>query len=139
MKIKDIMTQRVEFVDPTLTIGKAAEKMRDLNIGFLPVCENGNVIGILTDRDITIRSVPQGRDPRLTPVSEIMSQQVFSCYDEEDIEQAAQYMQEEEVRRLVILDRDERLAGVVSLGDIAKAIGEQRLAGETLGHIAEAA
>jgi CBS domain-containing protein len=93
----------------------------------------------VTDRDITIRSVAQGRDPRLATVSEIMTQEAYFCYDDEDVERVGQAMQEKEVRRMLILDRQEKLVGVVSLGDIAKTTGESELAGETLGEIAEAA
>lgn len=139
MKINQIMSTKVECIEPKRPIGKAAEKMRDLNIGFLPICDNDELVGTVTDRDITIRSSAQGRDPRLTPVSEIMTQDLFYCYDDEDVEHVAQYMQEKEVRRIVILNRQKRLVGVVSLGDIAKTSGEKQLAGETLGEIAEAA
>jgi CBS domain-containing protein len=139
MKIQQIMTRKVECVEPTLPIGKAAEKMRDLDIGFLPICENDMLVGTVTDRDITIRSVAQGRDPRLAPVSEIMTQQIFYCYEDEDVENVARYMEDKAVRRLVILNRQKQLVGVVSLGDIAKTSGEKELAGETLGQIAEAA
>ena len=139
MKIDEIMTKDVVCIEPTLPIAKAAEKMRHLDIGFLPICENDRLIGAVTDRDITVRSVAQGRDPRLAPVREIMTQEIFYSYDDEDVERVAEYMQEKEVRRLVILNRGKRLVGVVSLGDIAKARDEQELAGETLGDIAEAA
>jgi CBS domain-containing protein len=139
MKTQEIMTRKVQLAEPTMPIAKAAQKMRELNIGFLPICENDKLIGTVTDRDITIRSVAQGRDPRLAPVREIMSQQIFYCYEDDDIEHVAAHMKEREVRRLVILNREKRLVGVVSLGDIARASGEQQLAGETLGQIAEAA
>lgn len=139
MKVQDIMTRDVERIDPDTPIGKAADKMRDLDIGFLPICDNDRLVGTVTDRDITIRSVAQGRDPRLAPVREIMSQQVFYCYEDDDVEKVGQYMQEKEVRRMLILNRQKRLVGVVSIGDLAKASGEKELAGETLGHIAEAA
>jgi CBS domain-containing protein len=139
MKIQEIMTRKVHVAEPTLPIAKAAQKMLDLNIGFLPICENDKLTGTVTDRDITVRSVAQGRDPRLAPVRDIMSQQIFYCYEDDDIEHVAEYMNEREVRRLVILNREKRLVGVVSLGDIAKASGEQELAGETLGRIADAA
>ena len=139
MKIREIMNGKVECANPTLPIAKAAEKMRDLDIGFLPICENDKLIGTVTDRDITTKSVAQGRDPRLAPVSEIMRPEVFYCYDDQDIEEVARYMQEKEVRRMVILNRDMRLTGVVSLGDIAKLLMEREVAGETLGKIAEAA
>jgi CBS domain-containing protein len=139
MKVQDIMTRDVERIDPDTPIGKAADKMRDLDIGFLPICDNDRLVGTVTDRDITIRSVAQGRDPRLAPVREIMSQQVFYCYEDDDVEKVGRYMQEKEVRRMLILNRQKRLVGVVSIGDLAKASGEKELAGETLGHIAEAA
>jgi CBS domain-containing protein len=139
MKINEIMTRNVECIAPSLPISKAAEKMRDDDIGFLPVCEHDRVIGTVTDRDITIRSVAQGRDPRLAPVSEVMSPTVFHRYEDDDVDAVAHAMQQSEVRRMLIFNRDEQLVGVVSLGDIAKTAGEQKVAGEALGEIAEAA
>jgi CBS domain-containing protein len=140
MKIKEIMTTQIETVTPSMPIAKVAEKMRDLDIGFIPVCEKNNkIVGTVTDRDITIRSVAQGRDPRLAPVSEIMTQTVFHCYEEDDVDSVARSMQQSEVRRMVILDRQENLVGIVSLGDIARVSGEQSMAGETLRQIIEAA
>jgi CBS domain-containing protein len=133
------MTRNVECIGPETPIAFAADKMRQRDIGFLGICENDRLVGTVTDRDIAIRSVAQGRDPRLAPVREIMNPQVFYCFDDDDIEKVGQYMQEKEVRRMLILDHQKRLVGVVSIGDIAKASGEKQLAGETLGHIADAA
>ena len=139
MKVKQIMSRSVATINPDTPIAKAAEKMRDLDIGFLPVCEHDHLVGTVTDRDITIRSVAQGRDERLARASEIMTPTVFYCYEDDDVEKAGEQMQDKEVRRLVVLTSDKDLAGVISLGDIAKASGETELAGETLGEIAEAA
>jgi CBS domain-containing protein len=139
MKVKEIMTRNVECVAPGTPISIAAEKMRERDIGFLAICEDDRLVGTVTDRDITIRSVAQGRDPRLAPVREIMTPSAFYCYEDDDVEHVAQYMREKQVRRMLILNRDKRLVGVVSLGDIAKVSGEKELAGETLGEIAEAA
>jgi CBS domain-containing protein len=139
MKIHEIMSANVECITPDTTIATAAETMRTLDVGFLPICENDRVIGTVTDRDITIRSVAQGRDPRLATVSEIMSPQAYSCYEDDDVGLVGRQMQEKEVRRMLILNRQGKLVGVVSLGDIAKAGGVEQLAGETLGEIAEAA
>jgi CBS domain-containing protein len=139
MKVQEIMSRDVECIDPEMPIAKAADRMRDRDIGFLPICENDQLVGTVTDRDITIRSVAQGRDPRLAPVREIMTQQAFYCYEDDDIEKVGRYMQEKEVRRMLILNRQKRLIGVISIGDLAKTSGEKQLAGETLGHIAEAA
>src|SRR5437763_1307382 len=129
MKVQQIMSQNVECITPTTPIAKAAEKMRDLDIGFLPVCEADHLIGTVTDRDITVRSVAQGRDPRLATVSEIMTPSAFYCYEDEDVEEVARQMQGKEVRRMLILSRQEELAGIVSLGDIARTLGERELAG----------
>ena len=139
MKVQQIMSQNVQCIEPTTPISKDAEKMRELDIGFLAICDNDQLVGTVTDRDITIRSVAQGRDPRLAPIEEIMTPSVFYCYEDDDVEHVAKHMQEKEVRRMLILTRQKRLAGVVSIGDIAKAAGEEKLAGETLGEIAEAA
>src|SRR5262245_14108657 len=139
MKIQELMSRNVQCIEPTTVIAKAADKMRELDIGFLAICDNDRLVGTVTDRDITIRSVAQGRDPRLAPVQEIMTPSGFYCYQDEDVEHVTEYMREKEVRRMLILDRQKRLVGVVSIGDIAKASGEEELAGETLGEIAEAA
>ena len=139
MKVLHIMSRSVECVTPTTPIAKVAEKMRDLDIGFMPVCENDRLLGTVTDRDITIRSVAQGRDPRLASVSEIMTPSAFHCYEDEEVEEVGRQMQSKEVRRMLILDRQGHLTGIVSIGDIAKTSGEAGLAGETLGEIAEAA
>lgn len=139
MKINEIMTRNVECVSPSLKISLAAEKMLNEDIGFLPICEHDRVIGTVTDRDITIRSVAQGRDPRLAPISEIMTSTIFHCYEDDDVETVAKAMEDDAVRRMLIFDRDDQLVGVVSLGDIARAKDESGLAGETLSGIAEAA
>jgi CBS domain-containing protein len=139
MKVQEIMSRNVETVEPSTLTAKAAEKMRDLRIGFLVVLEDDRLEGVLTDRDITIRSVAEGRDPRASRVGDIMTRTVFYCYEEDDIERVGEMMREQEVRRMVILDQEDKLVGVVSLGDIAKTTGETDLAGETLGDIAEAA
>lgn len=139
MNISEIMTHGVECIEPSKPISIAAEKMRDLDIGFLAVCDDDRLVGTVTDRDIAIRSVAQGRDPRLAPVEEIMSPSVFYCYEDQEVSEAARRMQEKEVRRMLVLNRQKRLVGVLSLGDIAKASSEKNIAGETLGEIAEAA
>jgi CBS domain-containing protein len=139
MQVQQIMSSHVERVDADTPVAKAAELMREKDIGFLPVCHNDRIVGTLTDRDIVIRAVAQGRDPRLAPAREVMTQEVFYCYADEDIEHIGRNMQQNEVRRMLILNRQKRLVGVVSLGDIAKASVNRALAGETLGQIAEAA
>jgi CBS domain-containing protein len=139
MKVSEIMSRNVACIDPDTSIKDAAEKMRSLDVGFLPVCEDGHVIGTLTDRDITIRHVADGQNPYRVKARDIVTPDVLYCYENQDVEEVSRYMQEHEVRRVLIFDGEEQLVGVVSLGDISKAAGEECLAGATLKRIAEAA
>ena len=139
MKIGEIMSRNVECIESDGSIKEAAEKMRSLDVGFLPVCEGETVVGTLTDRDITIRHVADGQNPYRVKVRDIMTPDALYCLEDDDVNEVARYMQEHEVRRVLIYDRNHHLAGVVSLGDLAKVVGEERLAGETLKDIAEAA
>jgi CBS domain-containing protein len=119
MQIKEIMTSDPELIDPEASIRKAAKRMRDEDIGALPVGENDRLIGMVTDRDIALRGVAEDRAPETTTVRDVMSEKVYYCFEDDDIEDAAQCMAENQVRRLPILNRDKRLTGIVSLADIA--------------------
>jgi CBS domain-containing protein len=138
MKVTHIMTTNVECIAPDTTLEKAAQLMKDLDVGFLPVLDNDRLVGTITDRDIAIRSVAEGHDVRKTTARDIMSTQVFYCYDDQDISECGHSMQDQSVRRMLVLDRKKNLVGVVSLGDLA-AKSEAPLAGKTLKHISEAA
>jgi CBS domain-containing protein len=139
MKLRDVMTKGVEYARPDDTIAQAAERMRELNVGSLPVCEDGGLIGMLTDRDITVRATAGSRDPRETYVSDVMTLEAFYCFEDQDVEEAARLMQEKQVRRLLVLSRDKRLVGIVSLGDLAVKAGNDRLSGEALEQVSEPA
>jgi len=132
MNIKDIMTPDVECVSPDDTLQEAAGKMEDLNVGTLPVSDGDGVVGMLTDRDITVRAVAKGLDPRCTRVREAMSRGVIYCHEDDAVEVAARLMQERQVRRILVLDRDERLVGIVSLGDLAVESGDPQAIGQVL-------
>ena len=119
MWIRDIMTRNVECVWPDDTLQEAALKMKELDVGPMPVCDYDRVVGMLTDRDITVRAVAEGRDPRSTRVRDVMTRNVVSCSEDDAVEEAARLMQERQIRRLLVLDRDKRLIGIVSLGDLA--------------------
>jgi len=119
VKIADIMSSDVQMVSPDDTIQAAAQKMEESDVGFLPVGENDRLVGMLTDRDIALRAVAQGLDPKKTKVRDIMTDRVLYCSDGEDIEDAAENMAELQIRRLPIVDDNKRLVGVVSIGDIA--------------------
>ncbi len=123
MKIKDIMIPSVDHVSPDDTLEQAALKMKNIEAGPLPVCDRDHIVGILTDRDITVRAVNKGLDPRSTRVREVMSRAVTYCYDDEDVEDTARLMQGGQLRRIVVLKRDERPVGIVSLGGLSAAGG----------------
>src|SRR5438132_399957 len=114
MKISEIMSRNVKCISSDTTIKDAAELMRSLDVGFLPVCEGDHPVGTLTDRDITIRHVADGQNPYRVKARDIMTTSVFSCYDDQDVEEVGRYMQEHEVKRVLIYDRAHQLAGVVS-------------------------
>jgi CBS domain-containing protein len=138
MQVKEMMTRGVECVAPDTTLQEAAQKMKALDVGPLPICEADRLAGMLTDRDIVLRCVAEGRDPRTTKVRDVMTEGIVYCFEEEDVRLAAQLMTEKQVRRLVVLNRDKRLVGIISLGDLAVDAREAQLAGETLERICEA-
>jgi len=139
MQIEQIMTRNVEIIRPHTTVRAAAQKMRDLDVGSLPVCDGERLQGMLTDRDITIRATAEGRDPDSTQAMDVMTTEVYYCYDDQDVEEAAQVMEEKQIRRLPIVDRHKKLVGIVSLGDIAVDMNQERLAGEALTEISRPA
>jgi CBS domain-containing protein len=119
MKIAEVMTRGVDLTDPEATLQEAARTMAEGDLGFLPVGENDRLIGMITDRDMAVRAVAAGRDPKTTRVREVMTERVLYCFEDDDVETAAENMSRELVRRLPIVNRKKRLVGVVSLGDIA--------------------
>jgi CBS domain-containing protein len=130
MKISEVMTSNVELASPTDTIQQAAKIMARIDAGVLPVGENDRLVGMITDRDIAVRAVGEGRGPD-TQVGEVMSREVKYCFDDDDVEEVAENMAELQVRRLPVLNRDKRLIGIVSIGDIARE-HQPRETGEAL-------
>ncbi|MHB8898249.1 MAG: CBS domain-containing protein [Thermoguttaceae bacterium] len=137
MKVKDVMTAGAECISPDASIQEAAQKMRDLDIGPLPVCENDRIAGFVTDRDIVVRGVCEGCDNRSTTVKDVMTPGIVCCYDEDDVEEAGRKMQENQIRRLAVLNKDKRLVGIVSLGDLAVETRDEHLCSRTLEEISE--
>src|SRR5687768_7283849 len=118
MKISEVMTEGVECLRPRDSIAHAAERMRELDVGSLPVCgDEDKLVGMITDRDITIRATASGSDTNVTSVREVMTPNIVYCFEDQNIEDAAKLMEEKQIRRLVVLNRDKRLVGIVSLGD----------------------
>ena len=137
MQLRDLMTRSVQDIPPAATLKEAAEKMRSLDIGALPVCDNNQLVGMITDRDITVRAVADGRDPNQAKVRDAMTGQLAYCYEDEDVQKAVKLMEEKQIRRLPVFDRNQRLCGIVSLGDIATRTHDERLSGEVLEQVSE--
>lgn len=135
MQLKEIMTRNVEVIRPESTLAEAAEKMKALDVGPLPVCDGERLVGMVTDRDITIRATADGKDPNTTRVLDVMTPEVFYCYDDQDVAAAALMMEEQQIRRLPIVDRNHRLVGIVSLGDLAVDTDDEELSGEVLAEV----
>jgi CBS domain-containing protein len=136
MKVSEIMTREVNTVTNENTLQEAAEKMKDLDIGELPIVVGDEAVGIITDRDITIRGVAHGLDPKAAKVVDAMTEGVVYCKEEDDIEEAAKLMSRRQVRRLPVMGSDGKLTGVVSLGDLAMKM-DQSLVGEVLQEISK--
>lgn len=140
MQLKEIMTSLVECVKPTDTLVHTAERMRDMNVGSLPVCDsNDRLAGMITDRDITIRATADSCEPEMTLVADVMTPEVTWCFEDQEIDEAARIMEEKQIRRLIILNHDKRMVGIVSLGDLAVKADDKHLCGEALEHISEPA
>ena len=121
MFVRDSMTKKVEVAKPDMTLLEVARKMRDGNFGSLPVAENDRMIGMITDRDLAIRGIAEGRDPKKSVAKEVMSSGVFYCYDDQTLDEVARNMGDVQVRRLPVVNREKRLVGILSLGDLAQS------------------
>ena len=119
MKISKCMTRDVQLASPTQSIRDAAKMMADIDAGSLPVGQDNRLVGMITDRDIAIRAVAEGKSPD-TPVREVMSQEVLYCFNDQELEEVARNMADIKVRRLPVLNRSKHLVGIVSLGDLSR-------------------
>ena len=136
-QISEIMTRDVRCVAPSDTLQRAAKAMDELNVGALPVWDGQNLIGMVTDRDITIRGVASGKQVDSTPVSEVMSTDVQCCFEDEQINDVMEKMRDSQIRRIPVMDKQNRLIGMVSLGDLATKTAADEEVQQTLEDISE--
>ena len=137
MRVHEVMTPDVHAVQPEATIQDAAGLMRSFDVGSLPVCAGSKLIGIITDRDITVRITAAGLSPVATNVIDAMTDDVRCCHQNDDVEIAAKLMEELQVRRLPVVDEEQHMVGVISLADIAERIHDRKLVGEVLEQVCE--
>ena len=135
MKVNDVMTRGVQLVSPEQTIREAAHLMAEIDAGALPVGEHDRLVGMITDRDIAIRAVAEGKSPD-TKVRDVMSNEMLYCFDNQDVEDVARNMGKNQVRRLPVLNQDKRLVGILSLGDLALK-EEATTVGRTVAKVSE--
>jgi CBS domain-containing protein len=133
-QVKDLMSRDVKVIRPDMTIGEAAKKMRDGDFGMMPVEENDRMIGTISDRDIAIRAVAEGKGDG-TKVRDVMSEGIVWTYEDDTVQQAATIMSKRQVRRLPVVNRDKRLVGILALGDFAVESSEIQPAAQALSEI----
>ena len=136
MQLSQILTRDVETIGPDTSVREAAQRMRSMDVGSLPVCDGRTLLGMVTDRDLAIRILAEGRDGNATPVRDAMTPDVFYAFEDDDVQRAADIMKERQIRRLPVVDRDKQLVGIVALGDIATT-GKDRLSGDALQQISQ--
>jgi CBS domain-containing protein len=140
MQVKDIMSSRPAYISKETSLQETAQKMEELDCGFLPVGDGDKLDGVLTDRDIVLRAVAKGKDLKNTTAGDMLTDRVLYCFEEDSVEEAARNMREQRVYRLVVLNnsQEKRLRGVVSLGDISRKGQYDALVGETAEEISKA-
>lgn len=125
MRVSEIMTTSVQLCTPDDTLKDAAEAMGALGVGLLPVTDNERLLGMISDRDIAVRGIGMGRGPD-SRVGDVMTTEVLYCFEDQTLEEVAANMGDQQIRRLPVLNRDKRLVGIISLGDIAQASADGR-------------
>ena len=139
MHVIEVMTRRVEVIDPNAPLREAAGKMKAFDIGLIPVCDGDKLRGTITDRDITVRGVAEGYDPSKTKIADIMSTDLAYCYEDDDIDAALNLMEKRQIRRLPVISRQKQLVGIVSLGDLAVHTAQKARVGEALEEVSQPA
>ena len=135
-QVADVMTRGVRTLSPKDSLLRAAKTMEELNVGSVPVCDGEQLLGMVTDRDITVRGVAHGKAAESTPLSDVMSKDVRWCFEDDSIDKVVDEMRDAKIRRLPVVDRDKHLVGILSLGDVA-AKADSFEAGEALADISE--
>jgi len=135
--VRDVMSRQPDVISPDAKVVEAARKMRDLDVGSLPVCDGQRLVGMITDRDISVRATAEGKDPNATTVREVMSPEVAWVFEDEPATMASSVMRQRQIRRLPVLDRNDKLVGIVALGDLATDLPSDQIKGATLEDISQ--
>lgn len=136
IQVSEIMTRGIRKMTRNETVVQAAQAMSELNVGIIPICDQEKLVGVVTDRDIVVRVVAQGGAVQETPLSSVMSQDAYCCFEDQSVDEVAEQMRERQIRRVPVLDREKHLVGMLSLGDVATKASDA-IAGETLEGISQ--
>lgn len=136
MRVKEIMSARIDFLGPKSSLKDVATEMLNHDFGFAPIRANKKIVGVITDRDLAIRAFAKGLEAD-TQVEQIMTKEVLTCHDYDDIELAAKIMENNKIRRLVVLNNNEEPTGIIALGDIATKVRDHDLNAEILEAVSE--
>lgn len=137
MLVKEVMSKKPDYLSPDATLKEIAHEMQKRDCGFIPIGENDRLVGAVTDRDIAIRAVAKGKDPNKTTAREIMTEKVFYIFENDDLDKAAESMEKQHIHRLIVLNSQKRMTGILSLSDIARKCNDLRLCGEIIQGISE--
>lgn len=137
MRVSEIMTKDVQCMESSATVREIASKMKELDTGAIPICQNDRLVGMVTDRDIVLKTLADGADPGSAKASDIMTGPIVYCLEDQDVEDAARIMEEMQIRRLPVLSDEKRLVGILSLGDVATRGTSEALSGEVLKKVSE--
>ena len=130
MKVQEIMSTKVETIKPTSSLRAAARRFSELNVGVLPVVDEGKLVGIITDRDVSVYAIAIGREPQSTDVKVVMNKEVFTCNADQSLAEAAEIMEQHNIRRLAVVNGSDEVVGILTVDDIARVSHE--LAGGVL-------
>lgn len=120
MRVSEAMSKKPIFLPPTASLKDAAVKMKELDCGFIPIGKNDKLIGAVTDRDIVLRTLAQGKDPNKATLKDVMSEHIEYCFEDENLDKAIEHMKNKQIHRLVVLNKNKRMTGILALGDIAR-------------------
>ena len=130
--VKDIMTKDVDVLPQSASLKEVADFMKKRDVGSIPIVEASRVVGLVTDRDIVLRSTAMGHDPNEVTAGDIMSRELAFVFLDQDVKEAAKVMQDKQIRRLPVLDRQMQMVGIISIGDLAVDTDQDKLTGDTL-------
>ena len=137
MNVSEVMSTKPVFLPPNASLKDAATKMKELDCGFIPVGENDKLIGAVTDRDIVLRTLAEGKDPTKATLKDVMSDHIEYCFEDEDLDKTIDQMKSKQIHRLVVLNKDKRMTGILALGDIARKTNDATQCGEAVEGILE--